>query len=291
MITLPLVLGIVSCIPREEPPEKTLYLNEFRNLPVTLNENSGMTTIGGSIWFINDSGNDSVLYEYLIEGNSVIRSVAIKGAVNKDWEGLTQDKDYLYIGDFGNNNGSRRDLRVICIRKSDLQTGADTIVPFGIIRFNYEDQTVFNYPNENQTPYDCEAFIAADDQLILFTKDWVSLKTKVYTMPAVPGTYSATLIDEWDYNQGLITDATWSANTDELFLLGYSPGVPFLLVFNDFNTNTITYSSFERTDFIPFWGTQTEAIAIGEQGILYISSESLGSKGPQLFYVSEEISE
>lgn len=285
----PLVLAVVACIPREEPPDKVLYLNEFRNLPVTLNENSGMTAIGESIWFINDSGNDSVLYEYQPESNTVTRSVAIKGAVNKDWEELTQDEDNLYIGDFGNNLGSRRDLRIICIRKADMQSGADTVVPFGIIHFSYSDQTDFTPANEN-TPYDCEAFIADGNQLILFTKDWVSRKTKVYTIPAIPGTYSADLTSEWDIGGGLVTGAAWSSEVNTLFIIGYTPLWPFLLVFNEFDPGNITNSSYERTDFIEFAGTQTEAIAMNAQGTLFVSSESFGSKGPQMFYVREEIS-
>jgi hypothetical protein len=33
-------------------------------------------------------------------------------AKNTDWEALTNDGNNFYIGDFGNNDGSRRDLTI-----------------------------------------------------------------------------------------------------------------------------------------------------------------------------------
>ena len=31
---------------------------------------------------------------------------------NTDWEEISQDKDFIYIGDIGNNSGNRDDLKI-----------------------------------------------------------------------------------------------------------------------------------------------------------------------------------
>lgn len=285
---LPFILVLFSCIPREDPPERRLVLSEHRTLPLILNENSGMTTYGGLVWFINDSGNDSVIYGYNRENRNIERTIAIKGDVNRDWEEITQNADYFFIGDFGNNFGDRRDLRIIRVSKADIQTGTDTITPAGVIHFSYSDQTDFTRLQENTTQYDCEAFIATSDELILFTKDWATLKTRVYTVPSFPGNYIAEFKGEWDFNGGLITGASWSAERNQLFLVGYMPAWPFILVFNDFDPETITYSSFERSDFMELLGTQTEAIEMSAEGTLFISNETRDNSRARLFYVREE---
>ncbi len=86
---------------------------------------------------------------------------------------------YLYIGDFGNNAGSRTDLHILRIEKSSLLEGMPAI---DTIAFAYEDQTDFTPSNQN-TAFDCEAFIAGTDSLFLFTKNWNNLSTVCYSVP------------------------------------------------------------------------------------------------------------
>jgi len=283
-----ILLFMLSCIPREDPPEKVLFLDEINILPQILSENSGMTSSGGLIWFINDSGNEPVLYGYSREQNAVLKTLVVKDMANTDWEDITQNDTYLFIGDFGNNAGSRTNLRIICINKSDLQSVSDTVVPFGSITFQYEDQTDFSSSPE-ATPFDCEAFIATSDSIFLFTKDWVNQQTRIYGLPSFPGNYEAEFIDQWDVD-GLITSAAWSEANKELLLLGYTPIVPFIWVYTGFNENTLTFESATRTDFENYIGTQTEGIMITENGTIVISSEASLSLGipSRLFLLREQ---
>jgi len=283
---LSIIFALLSCIPKEDPPEVVLNLHLEKKLPEILNENSGMTVDQDIFWFINDSGNDSVLYGYNQSTNEVTRQIAVRGSVNTDWEALTQNNEYLFIGDFGNNaSGNRTNLRIYMISKSQLHAATDTVLHSGIIYFNYEDQTDFSPSPENSTKFDCEAFIATNEMIIIFAKDWENSQTRLYKLPIQPGNHTADLQDEWNVN-GLITDACLSGD-NKLYLVGYNLA-PFLWVYSDFNTETMGFSQRERTDF-SFLGIQTEGIWVTGDGVIYISSEksSYTNSAASLFTVRE----
>ncbi len=271
MLFAGLIILVLTCVPKEDQVEDQLFLLKEQTLPSILAENSGMTEYAGLIWFINDSGNDSVIYGYDMSLQTITRSVAIKNTTNTDWEDITQNNEYIFIGDFGNNMGNRQNLQVIKIRKTDLLNNTDTITPVGIIRFSFENQTNFASTTSNNTSFDCEAFIATEDHLVLFTKDWLEYKTQLYSLPVDPGTYIARLMAKWDV-QSLITSATWSAETKKLYLTGYILA-PILWISNDFDPDDGSISSSKKTDFNDF-GVQTEGILIKENGDVLISSES-----------------
>lgn len=271
MLFAGLIILALTCVPKDDLSEEQLILRKEQTLPSILAENSGMIEYDGLIWFINDSGNDSVIYGYDMSRQTITRSVAIKNTTNTDWEDITQNNEYIFIGDFGNNMGDRKNLHIIKIRKTDLLNHTDTIAPVGIIRFSFENQTNFTSTTSNSTSFDCEAFIATEDHLVLFTKDWLEYKTQLYSLPADPGTYSARLLAKWDV-QSLITAATWSAETKKLYLMGYILS-PVLWVSNDFNPDDGSVSSSKKTEFNDF-GVQTEGILVKENGSILISSES-----------------
>jgi hypothetical protein len=281
---LGLMLVMYSCIPLEDPIKESISLEQQYTLPQILSENSGMTEFDGLIWFINDSGNDSVLYGYDRGQNLVVRTVAVKNATNIDWEDITQNENYLFVGDFGNNAGSRTDLRLIRINKSDLLTDKDTVVQSGIIEFTFEDQTGFIY-DDKQTPFDCEAFIATEDSIILFAKDWQNQQTRLYSLPVQPGNYVAKLRKQWNVG-GLITAATLSDEKQELYLVGYTKelGMPFLWIYSGFNVQNLKYDEGVRTDF-NFLATQTEAITTTEDGSILISSEKFSEQNPAALFI------
>ena len=271
MIITGLLLTVLSCIPREEPPEKSLSLVSENSLPDVLRENSGMTMHDGLIWFINDSGNDSALYGYSRQQNDIIRTVRVKNSVNTDWEDITQNEQHIFIGDFGNNaSGNRTDLRIYMIDKADLET-SDTVIPSGVIRFSYEDQSDFTPQDPNATPFDCEAFIATENKIILFTKDWETYQTRVYQLTTTPGTQVAEFHHEWKVD-GLITGA--ATYSDKLYLIGYGfSAMPFLWEFTGFEASTLHYDDRMRTDFEMNGITQTEGITVLQDGTVLVSSE------------------
>lgn len=81
-----------------------------------VNEQSGLLWYNNLFWVNNDSDCEPKLYAYNNKGE-IKKEVEIANAKNIDWEDLTGDQDYIYIGDFGNNFGNRKDLRVLRLKK------------------------------------------------------------------------------------------------------------------------------------------------------------------------------
>ena len=123
-----------------------------------LNETSGLINLNGEIWTHTDNGGKTELYLIDISDGSIVRTVDIKDANNVDWEDITFDETYVYIGDFGNNDGSRTNLKVYRIKRQELASSNE--VEAKKIEFSYSDQTSFE-PSYHNTNLDCEAMIRA----------------------------------------------------------------------------------------------------------------------------------
>ncbi len=256
----------------------------IRELPAILSENSGMINFNGLLWFINDSGNDPVLYGYHYNQGAVERQVAVLNTENIDWEEMTQDESHIYIGDFGNNSGIRKDLRILILDKEDIIT-SDIVYPSGIITYNYTDQNDF-VPAPQNNSYDCEAFLVIEDSILLFTKDWIREETSVYSLPAKAGTYQAKLREHFPCS-GLITGSAYLDSEAQIVLLGYTNNyyIPFVWIIRDFSIRNMDFNNARRIDFISSAIMQTEALIIEDNGALLISSEAVTQLGrpPQLF--------
>ncbi len=258
-------------------------LNLVTTLSDTLQETSGMIFFNNRIITHNDSGNDANLYEIDTITGSVSRLVHIENAINIDWEDITQDDDYIYIGDFGNNTGSRTDLKIYRIAKMDyLSTINDTIFA-DTISFTYSDQTDFT-PAPFATNYDAEAFISYGDSLFLFTKNWNDARTNIYAIPKTPGNYSIEKIDSLDA-QGYVSGATYNAVTNTICLTGYTFTSSFLITLDTFSNNGFSFGNMNRyTLALPNgYSYQTEAICFLSGNYLYISSE-MGQGGASGLY-------
>lgn len=266
-----LALALVTCSHTDEPA-KDPKLSRVCILPEELQENSGMTEYSDLLWNINDGGNEAAIFGFSTKDTVVHRKVILRETVNTDWEDITQDKDHLYVGDFGNNLGDRRDLRIYILNKEDLSGASDSISVSGIIRFSYEDQTDFTPAANFSTPWDCEAFIVLDDSVMLFTKDWQANQTSVYTFPAKDGIYSAKFRKRYDL-AGLVTSAAYSKTKKELILLGYQNFTPFMTVVPDFGIDNLSFADSRRISFVDLAGYQTEGITYSGDGSVYVSCE------------------
>lgn len=181
-------------------------------------ETSGLISVNGQLWTINDGGNPARLLQIDTTTGKTLRQITVADAENTDWESITQDDSSIYIGDFGNNYGSRKDLHILKITKNDLfNIEKDTVVA-GIIYFSYPDQADFAAAL-NKNNFDCEALFCLRDTLHLFSKDWLDLKTRHYAIPARTGSYKATYIEQFQAD-GLITDASINEQGN-IILLGY----------------------------------------------------------------------
>ncbi len=258
---------------QETPDEPVDIIPEIivPQLPDQLNESSGLILFRELLWTINDSGGDAALYGFDRNTGEVNQVVRIENGENDDWESLTSSQQQIFIGDFGNNWGNRRNLRIYVVDKSDIPAVGDVTLTAERIDFSYSDQVNFTFGIKN-SPHDCEAFIWFRDSLFLFTKDWATRNTKVYTLPAKPGIYKAEPVDSFAV-ECLITGADISRNMKKLVLLGYADYVPYIWYFDGIDKGKLLGGSSIKFSMIEYFGTQTEGIAFSGNDTLFISSE------------------
>lgn len=249
-------------------------------LPGDLKETSGLVFWQNSLWTHNDSGGEPVIYQVDTATAAVIRTVRLENAENRDWEDITHDQDHIYVGDFGNNSGNRRDLKIYKLKKSDIPEEGDATVSAEVIKFRFADQTSFENENREHN-FDCEAIISFNDALYLFSKNWIDGKTRMYRIPSAPGDHIAEVVDSLDVD-GLVTGADMNPSGDRLVLLGYRDFYPFLMLISGFEGNNFLQGKARKMDFPFEGGVQTEGIAFHDSTSLFISCEELKTE-PQVF--------
>lgn len=243
-------------------------------LPNHVQESSGMVFFGGKLWTHNDSGNDATLYGFDTTTYQIQDTISIENYTNIDWEDLAISEDFVFIGDFGNNNGSRTNLRLLRIDLSDT-LNLDT-VEIEEISFIYPDQT--NFSPSNNHSIDCEAFFYHNDSLHLFTKHWGNGYTKHYKLPNEIGSHTAIFVDSIFVN-GQITAADISPS-GIVSLLGYSPpaNTPFVFLLWDYQGSHFFSGNKRTLDMGSVLNMgQQEGLAFSSNLKGIISSEQLNS--------------
>jgi hypothetical protein len=248
-------------------------------LPAELNETSGLVNLDGEIWTHTDNGGETELYQINLTNGNIIRTVEVHDANNVDWEDIACDDSYVYIGDFGNNDGSRTNLKVYRISRADIASSND--VDAEKIHFSYSDQMNFE-PNYHATNFDCEAMTCFQDKLYLFTKNWIDNQTNVYELSNEPGTYVAEFLSSFNTNC-LITGAEMIPALNTLLLIGYNEsGGSYTWVFSNISGSDF----FEGSNSKLIWTmlTQVEGICYAGNNNAYASSEKFaGELDPTLF--------
>jgi hypothetical protein len=235
----------------------------------SIKETSGLIYFDSLFWTHNDDS-DSTLYGMDFNGQ-IHKKVLLTGLKNNDWEEISQDSLYLYIGDFGNNSGgNRQDLKILRIDKTTFFTNNPKIET---IAFSYAKQTDFESQKGNTTNFDCEAFVVLEDSIYLFTKEWKSKNTSVYTLSKTPGTYKANYKETLNI-KGLITGATLLPNKKGIVLSGYSKLVkPFIYLLYDFKENDFLTGNQRKIKLeLPFH--QIEGITTQDGFLFYLTNES-----------------
>jgi len=248
----------------------TSSLSKRFKLPSSINESSGLIKIDGKLWTINDSGGEAKLYQISEQNGRIVKTVTIQNAHNRDWEALAYDDNYVYIGDIGNNRGNRKDLKVYKIPRGDLRSQKSTRAE--VIHFSYSDQKDFS-SKPQKSNFDCEAMVANNGKLYLFSKNWQNKKTRLYELSTSAGKQVARYKSTFNIN-GLVTDATLNKELDILLLSSYSS----LL-----NVNIWAFTNYSRSNFfngaskkltLKSIQAQIEGISFIDNYKAYLSSES-----------------
>lgn len=251
-----------------------IHATEIGQLDAVLDGTSTLFYWNNGYWtYIDHDGR--YLYRVNNSDASIMQTLDIKGIRCNDAEEVSQDRYYLYFGDIGNNVcGCRQDLRILRVNKNMLYG----LIAVDTIAFSYEDQTDFSELPTNSTDFDCEAFIVTDDSIYLFTKQWVSKQTTIYSLPKTPGTHIAHRRGTYN-TQGLVTGATYLPEYRLVVLCGYDYGSfltslhPFILLLYDFQGNDFFSGNKRRLDFESMEKAQIEAIATPNALDYFITNE------------------
>ena len=165
----------------------------------------------GTYYSFGDDGNSPTIYK-LSTVAKLLGKIDL-GTENIDWESLSRDPAGNYfIGDCGNNNSDRQNLRILRFRPEQ----PDKVTQ---IAFSYPDQKKFP-PKKKERNFDCEASLWHDGQVWLFTKDRGQQRTSnVYTVPDQPGTYTAKYVTGIPI-PGEVTDVALAPSGRKMVLLG-----------------------------------------------------------------------
>jgi len=206
----------------------TSNLGVVWNLETIYSEISGLTAINTgnntpTFLAIQDGGNATEIMvcrwvERKIEGIKV-------PLVNSDWEAIVVDSSRVYLGDFGNNRGNRKDLKIYrCLgipsnfnNVGDLSQALADNHNWDSIQFNFPDQA--NFSPRFRHNFDCEAMLVRGDSIWLFTKNWRNFRSQIYLLENKPGRQVALPVAELK-PRCLVTDACWV--NGGAVLLGYS---------------------------------------------------------------------
>lgn len=265
-------------------------INKYRTavLNDSIKENSGLIFFNDRLFTINDSGNSSEIYE-INQQTGKIKNVFKTDLINKDWEAITSDSINIYIGDFGNNVGVRKDLVIyrIPFDSALMALNINNITP---IPFYYPEQKDFTPKNLNND-FDAEAMIFLNEKIHLFTKEWASKSTTHYTIdPNLVDNQAAQKIETFatDY---VVTDAAYF--DQKLYLVGYTKKAEvFLTIFTESEPGIF----FKEKPKKYYLGSslslgQIEGIAVDDKGI-YISGEEFNlpiiKVKPYLYFIPAE---
>lgn len=250
-------------------------------LPAEVWETSGLLFHQDALVTHNDSGNDPNLFVLDTVSLEITRTVTISNAENVDWEDLAQDDEYIYIGDIGNNQGTRTDLGIYRITKQDFDA-SDTVMAEKI-NYAYEDQTDFS--GGANSDWDAEAIIVVGEYIILFTKQWQSNGTVAYQIPKSPGNHQAVRLESFASN-GLITGGIYNPLSEVVFLSGYSQQLfPFVVRIENI-TDTFAFGMPDRIT-LPLSFMQIEAITYSSVNRYYLTSERFVNASPPITLESQ----
>lgn len=273
LIMLSFLFSSGSTCNQTEDVKETKGLQRLMELPPVLKECSGMIYLEkNTLLAHNDSGNKAELYAFAQDDTKNVRTIKVVNVKNHDWEDIASDEEFIYIGDTGNNSGTRQNLMIYKVKKADVLKADE--VHAETISFSYAGQTRFN--DSNRHNFDCEALVSKGDSLYLFSKNRGDFRTDVYALPKMPGKYSIAITGTYDV-QGLITGADYRERNDhgELALVGYSVHGKALYPIIVFNTRVKGNDFFEgniRRELFPE-SLQTESIVFAPSGELLISNE------------------
>ncbi|MGC6480116.1 MAG: hypothetical protein ACON42_07045 [Flavobacteriaceae bacterium] len=256
---------------------QTATIISQQDLPLKIQETSGLALFDETFITHNDSGGSPTIYQFSAQGE-LTGEVRIEEQKNTDWEDLAQDDNFLYIANTGNNLGKRKKLRILKVKHT-----FEAPVTAEVIRISYAAQE--NFTPRKKHPFDSEALTAAGEELLLFSKDRLNLQTDLYRISKTPGNYR--LEPELSFDvQSLITGADYDADSKTLALTAYTKqGMQYLYVAQNVDLQALQGIEFQEF-IIPLNPAQFEAIKVIDAEHFWVTTEAESKGFPQLLQLS-----
>ncbi len=258
---------MVACV--QKPAKKDLDFKVVLEDPLT--EISGIKADGNDIWAITDKPH-AVAYKINKQG-AILQTVLVKNIEAVDVEAVTADSNFVYIGDVGDNDGTRQERQIIKFSKAGAGTGKSPEVNGELITFQFENEQLSDNKKENN--YDCESLLSMGDSLYLFTKRRGDHQCELFVLPKTAGHYTARSLGMFD-THGLITDASINPQQNEVTLCGYNKGhqFPFFIILKNFTGNHFFSGQQQRIELANKpWDWQIEGVTYTADNKIYFSCE------------------
>lgn len=245
-----------------------LPLFSQKPLPAPLKELSGLVFINDSIMVGHNDGGDRPVLYFINKKAELVHQCLLTNVSNVDWEDITYDgSTYLYIGDFGNNENKRKDLKIIRVSAKSAYTKDE--VEASSFEFTYPEQKSFP-PSLDQKYFDAEALSYYKGDLYIFTKcrtePWDG-KSQVYKLSTKMENQKAErlsplIIGKNGWWQDAVTGV--DIRKDRCYVMTYNRVMIYRIVEGQLK--------FERRFYLdPI--TQKEAIAVASDGTIFIGDE------------------
>lgn len=264
LIILPFCLLLITGDLKAQNPH-VLDVDSRWDISPMLVEISGMACFKNNIYALNDGGNGPYIFKLDLNTGELQDRYRFFNIRNNDWEELSIYGGYLYIGDFGNNSGKRKDLAIYRISIDSLDVPEPTV-----------EKTPLDYllrdkikKVKRKHEWDCEAMAATDHGLFCFSKNRKDQSTMMYRLTEG----KANILSPVDsFNTGfLVTGAFYHIPEKSLFLCGYYENETYLMQFR--NNDNAAFSDDHTKYIIPeLKFTQVESLFV-RGNYIYLASE------------------
>ena len=255
----------------------------------SINESSGLVasrTTSGAYWTHNDSGDGPFIYAFNGSGAS-LGVFRVTGAQAHDWEDISigpgpeRGKSYLYIGDIGDNDGTRSEIVVYRVAEPTLSTESAKLTRARPGRTESADAIRLRYPDGK---FDAESLIVHPVSGNIYIVNKVALLNPVVYEAAAPLTSNKVItmkrigeIRVPSLFGGVLTGASISTDGRRVAFCDYFQGYELVLPAKSSDFNDLWKQ--RMTGFDLGKRKQGEAIAYRHDGKALIAT-SEGAQSP-----------
>jgi hypothetical protein len=259
LVLLVVVLSACSSLATDTHNYKVI---DAVSLSDELKETSGLYCPEQDVAYtVNDSGNAPIIYK--LNGTGEIQAKLNLNVKNQDWEAITGDAKYYYVGDIGNNSGKRQFVKIHTVQKRK----SPQVIKTTTVYYDHNPIEQHKYQGHD---FDAESLVSVDDTLYMFSKSWLTGVLSVYKVSKDLAEQRVKALIQVEGLPGIITGGDYDPINQRFVLVGYAlKGVGNLYPFI-----TILDKQFNITKSFPLENyNQVEGICSTPNGDIWITQE------------------